>query len=149
MSEYVKIDDPFTVSVSRKYDASPDLVFDAWINIDKVGKWLFSAPDGVVTQVEVDAKVGGGFIIADQRGDVLAKHIGSYWEIDPPHKLVFSFVYEADTNSLPTLVTIDIKEIDQGCLLTLTHEMMGEYKEYEAEAIEGWNGVLETLEKVL
>lgn len=149
MNEYVKIDNPFIVQVSYEYHATPEHVFDAWLDADNVGEWLFSTPEGVVTRVEVDAKIGGGFIIADQRGDVLAKHIGTYWAIDRPNKLIFSFVYEADTESAPSLVTVEITKTGKGCLLTLTHEMISEYKEYEAEAIEGWNGVLAELVKVL
>jgi hypothetical protein len=61
-----------TLVVSRRFAASPDRVFDAWFDPNAVGAWLFATPGGISKHVEIDACVGGGFAIHEQRGDSLA-----------------------------------------------------------------------------
>lgn len=128
------------VFVSRIFDAKPEIVFDAWLNPNSVGKWLFKTPDGTMTKVEIDATVGGSFTIIEERGDHDAEHHGTYLEIDRPNRLKFSF---GGPGFPDTQVTIDIKPAEGGCELTLTHEgVLGEFKNRTEQ---GWSGILEGL----
>ena len=75
-----------TLVVSRRFAASPERLFDAWFDPKAVGTWLFATPGGVSKHVEIDARLGGGFAVHEQRGDILATHFGVYREIVRPKR---------------------------------------------------------------
>lgn len=128
--------------IKRSFNAPAEIVFDAWLDADTVGCWLFATPDGKMDSVKIDPQVGGEFEIIDKRGDELTRHIGTYLEIDRPRRLVFTFAvpqYSAEF----TRVTIDIVPLDSGCELKLTHE--GVLPEWRERTIEGWTMILNAL----
>ncbi|MBT5187961.1 MAG: SRPBCC domain-containing protein [Kordiimonadaceae bacterium] len=149
MTEYIKPKNPFILKTTRDFETSSERVFDAWLDADHIAEWLFATPDGDIKEAEMDGKVGGGFIVSEQRGDELARHIGTFLEIDRPNKIVFSFIYEAAETSLPTLVTVDLIATESGCTLNLYHEMDNIYSEYEQSAKEGWNTILQNFSKIV
>lgn len=135
-----------TLVVTRFFAAPAERVFDAWLDPAAAGRWLFATPEGKMVRVEIDARVGGRFTIAEQRPDGLAEHVGAYLEIDRPRRLVFSFSvpkYSAQA----TRVTIDLVPRGAGCELTLTHE--GVLPDYEKPTLSGWTGILELLATTL
>ncbi len=97
--------DPPPLIVSRRFAASPDFLFDAWFDPKAVGRWLFATPGGVSRHVAIDARVGGGFAVHEQRGDTLATHFGKYQEIARPDLIVFTF--GSSENGPFSLVTVD------------------------------------------
>jgi uncharacterized protein YndB with AHSA1/START domain len=143
------MENSFIIKLSHCYQASPQLVFDAWLDQQNVGQWLFSTKDGVMDKVYIDGRVGGAYMIAEKRGDHLARHYGKYLEIQRPNKLVFDFTYGADQESLTSIVTIDIEKTPKGCLLKFSHELDNQYNDLHEEIIKGWNGILDGLDQVL
>ncbi|MGC3982951.1 MAG: SRPBCC family protein [Steroidobacteraceae bacterium] len=135
---------PITLTVRRQFNASAEVVFDAWLDPEHAGEWLFATPTGRMQRVEINARVGGRFVVVEERAGVQAYHTGEYLEINRPRRLVFSFgVDEALTDA--GRVQIDIKPLAMGCELTLTHEMAGKFAEYKQRTQQGWNGILESL----
>src|SRR5262249_60976491 len=57
--------------VTRRFRASPERVFDAWLDPKTARKWLFAKAAGQNGSAEIDGRVGGGFYIAhkDERED--------------------------------------------------------------------------------
>jgi uncharacterized protein YndB with AHSA1/START domain len=45
-----------TVSLTRTFAATPERVFDAWLDPAQVRRFLFATPDGEVQTVETDAR---------------------------------------------------------------------------------------------
>ena len=132
--------------IVRQFKASAERVFDAWLDPDGVGNWLFASADGVMQRVELDPREGGKFVISDQRGDELAEHFGTFLEIERPSRLVFS--YNMDPAEPQTVVTIEIETLDEGCRLTLSHDMDPKWGDISEQVNEGWTTILEGLSAV-
>lgn len=128
------------VTVSRRYDASPDRVFDAFLDVRIARRFLFATATGEMIVAELEPRVGGSFTFVERRpemGDV--RHVGEYLAIERPHRLVFTFgVPQFDPRM--TTVTIDIRASGDGCELTLTHD--GVPPDYAARNHEGWSRIL-------
>jgi uncharacterized protein YndB with AHSA1/START domain len=132
---------------THQYNATPDVVFDAFFDEKIAAKFLFATADGEMVKAEVDPRVGGRFNFTDRRpdmGDV--EHLGTYLEIDRPRRLVFEFaVPKYDPGK--TTVTIEIVPSGSGSELTLTHE--GVPEEWVDRSREGWGMILTSLERAL
>lgn len=136
-----------TLRMTRRIAASPETVFDAWLDPSAVGRWLFATPDGKSETVEIDPRIGGRFRIDERRGDTVAEHFGEYLEIDRPRRLVFRFA--TDREQAPAVVTVEIAPEDGGCRLTLTHAMDPQWASFADRARQGWTAILDGLDAVL
>ncbi len=135
-----------TVRVTRRFDASPESVFDAWLDPAKAIKWLFATPTGRMVRVEIDARVGGLFNFTDRRDGEDIEHVGTYFDIDRPRRLVFTFAVPKYSD-LYTRVTIELAPLATGCELTLTHE--GVLPQYIEPSQKGWGMLLDALARAL
>jgi uncharacterized protein YndB with AHSA1/START domain len=133
------------VQVIRRFNASPERVFDAWLDPEQARRFLFSTPAGQVVRVEIDARVGGGFLIVDRRNGEDVEHRGEYLELDRPRRLVFDFMVPKFSRQ-KSRVSVDIVAVDGGCELTLTHA--GVLPDYEKATQGGWTGILDGLAKL-
>ena len=134
------------VQVTHKFSASAERVFDAWLDPNTVGKWLFATPTGKMSKVKIDARVGGSYLIVENRDGNDVEHIGEYLEMDRPRRLVFTLKVPKYSQE-NTTVTIEIRALDSGCELTLTHE--GVLPDYVARTTSGWNMILDQLATTL
>lgn len=136
------------VRVSRRYAASAERVFDAWLDPGLAGEFLFVTATGKMQRVEIDAKVGGHFLIVEKRPAGEAAHHGVFLEIDQPRRLVFAFSVEKFDPDAPR-VTIDIVPSGTGCELTLTQELPAAFAAYAERTQAGWTHILESLNQIL
>jgi uncharacterized protein YndB with AHSA1/START domain len=134
-----------TVRVKHRFTATPERVFDAWLDPALARRFLFATPTGQVVRAEVDPQVGGQYTFTDRRDGEDVVHTGEYLEIDRPRRLVFTFAVPK-YSSVVTRVTIEIVPLDSGCELTLTNE--GVLKEYEEGSTQGWSRILATLASI-
>ena len=136
-----------TVVVRRRYEASAERVFDAWLDPKLARRFAFATPTGEMIRAEVDPRVGGRFTFVDRRpdmGDV--EHVGEYLEIARPSRLVFSFGVPQFDPAM-TKVTIEITPAGSGCELVLTHE--GVLEAYAEGTPKGWEMILDGLEQAI
>jgi uncharacterized protein YndB with AHSA1/START domain len=78
-------------------------------------------------------------------GDITAMVGGTYCEIHPPEKLVFSWTWEAPKpDPSETLVTVELREIQGETEIIITHEHFPGPAAQEGHTI-GWNCALERL----
>ncbi len=134
------------VHVRRLFGASPQRVFDAWLDPGTAGRWLFATSTGKVVRVEIDARVGGSFLFVRRQDGEDIEHTGEYLELDRPRHIVFSFAvpkYSAES----TRVTIEITPLDTGCELSLTHENVDPH--YVTNTERGWATLLDGLAALL
>jgi uncharacterized protein YndB with AHSA1/START domain len=54
----VKNEPHVKVRVIHRFRASPERVFDAWLDPEKAGKWLFATASGQMVRVDIDARIG-------------------------------------------------------------------------------------------
>jgi uncharacterized protein YndB with AHSA1/START domain len=127
------------VRVTHHFQASPERVFDAWLDPRTAGKWLFATPTGQMVRVEIDARIGGRWILVDRRNGEDVEHSGEYLEIDRSRRLVFTFGVPKYSSEI-TEVTIEIEPSESGCDLTLTQTAVPD--KYLKSNEKGWLGIL-------
>ena len=141
-----------TVRVTHRYNASPERVFDAWLDPTLIDGWMFgpSQRDEEVVRISVDPRVGGSFSFLVRRQGQEIDHTGEYLELDRPRRLAFTWGAGAPGEK-PDMsrLSIDISAIDNGCELTLTHELHPDWADYADRTREGWTKILAALEKAI
>jgi uncharacterized protein YndB with AHSA1/START domain len=136
-----------SLTLKRRFNAPPAKVFAAWIDPEKMKRWM--GPEGVQgLSCEIDARAGGRYrlVMRAPNGD---EHdvSGSYSEVVPNEKLVFTWAWKS-TPERESRVTILLKPDGAGTLLTLTHEQFFD-EEARDHHRHGWTGSLDKLEKFL
>jgi uncharacterized protein YndB with AHSA1/START domain len=134
--------DTIRVCVKHRFSASPERVFDAWLDPEKASKFFFATATGQIVRVEIDARVGGGFTVVDRRNGEDVAHTGTYLELTRPSRIAFSFSVEKYSAEV-SRVTIDIAPLDAGCEVTITHELDAKYADFAPRTSEGWACMLE------
>src|SRR5690349_19807259 len=113
-----------TLTMTRVFDAPRELVFRAWTDPEQVAQWF--APRGfTVPRAVLDVRVGGTWQIDMQAPDGSAyPNKGTYLEIVPPEKIVYSDVVDdneqawGDTPPPSSTVTVLFEEEDGKTRLT-------------------------------
>jgi uncharacterized protein YndB with AHSA1/START domain len=114
-----------TVRITRLLSASPQRVFDAWVDAKTAGRWLFATATGRSECVEIDARPGGWFYIVERRNGENAEHIGEYLDVARPDRLVFTLFAEKYSLAFERVAVV-LKPIGTGCELGLSHETKAE-----------------------
>ena len=140
---------PVILTVTRDIAASPEQVFDAWLDPAIARRFLFATPDGEMLTCEIDARVGGRALIVERRAGGDAHHHLLFDEIDPPRRLVFRFRADPAKEGEWTRVSIDVAALGDGTRLTLTHEMDPAWAAYEEQTRKGWTTILASLATAL
>jgi len=134
------------VTVARRFECSPEMVFDAWLDPAKARKFLFATPGGEMTRCEINAIPAGRFLIVERRQGEEVEHVGEYTEILRPSRLGFAFVVPK-YSPVSTRVSIEIEPGKTGCELKLTN--LGIPETIAAKCESGWSAILDALAGVL
>ncbi len=135
--------DSTTLVLRRTFTASRQRVFRAWIEPEALEHWL--RPRGMsMTVRNLEARVGGSFRFNLENGGSI---FGTYLQIVPPEKLVFTWSGEA-IQGRETVVTLDFLDQGQVTEVVLTHEHL-DTPERRARAEGGWPSLLDALADVL
>jgi uncharacterized protein YndB with AHSA1/START domain len=117
-------------------------VFSALTDPAKMAQWFFGTPGGS-SKVTNDLRPGGTYTI-EMPGSDCGRQQGTYLEIVPPEKLVFTWI-PCKAGNL-TKVTVELSEAEGGTKLVLTHELP---EDQVAGHREGWNICFNHLELYL
>lgn len=133
-----------SLTLKRRLKATPAKVFAAWIDPEKVKRWM--GPGEVkVLRAESDPHTGGRYrwVMKSPDGEELDVS-GVYREVVVNEKLVFTWAWKS-TPERESLVTILLKPDGDGTLLTLTHEQFFDEDARDRHQ-QGWTGALDKME---
>ena len=116
--------------------ASPEVVFEFFVDPDRMIQWMGR-------KAELDPRPGGTF-----RVDLNGRHIsrGEYVELEPPHRVVFTFGWEGETSIVKpgtSTVEVNLDADGDGTLLRFAHRDLPE--ESRDSHGQGWDHYLERL----
>jgi uncharacterized protein YndB with AHSA1/START domain len=148
--------------ITHLFDASPELVFQAWTDPEHLQHWY--APDGcTITFKSIDVRKQGTFhscIHDPVHGECWIK--GSYMEVKSPEKLVFSMILTNaagdDVNSLAAgkpedwpeaiITTVTFSPVGQQTKVTL-HQTVAEAEAKKTGAYQSWLKMFDRLQDLL
>jgi uncharacterized protein YndB with AHSA1/START domain len=107
------------LQMTRRFDASPERVFEAWTDPKIAAAWLFTSLTSEAHHTQLDVRVGGKWEITDRRDGVDYRAVGEYLEVAAPSRLVFSFGMPQFSAAFTT-VTVEIAADGNGAVMTLT-----------------------------
>jgi len=133
--------------VRRRFAAAPEKVFAAFADARLVGRWLSPSPEITLTVLRFDFRVGGTYRFAyHPPGEETVIVGGVYRSIEPPSRIVFSWVIEPPDEhaGIQSEVTVAITPDGAGSALLIRHEKLTA-KGAVARHAEGWRGALDRL----
>ena len=134
------------LETSRVIKASPEALYDAWLDPSMLAKFMRPGPDMSVPEVKADARVGGRFLIVMRVGDQDLPHEGTYKVLDRPNQLAFT--WESPMSPIEdSTVTVDFAPVEGGTRVTLNHVRFPN-EESRANHEAGWGRILDTLGEV-
>jgi uncharacterized protein YndB with AHSA1/START domain len=136
-----------SLSIVRHLRASPERVFRAWTDPKILARWFFPNEGFDVPTAETDVRVGGRYRIVMRSPEGKLHDVsGTYREIVENRKLVFSWAWASEPQA-ETLVTLELRPIDAGTELTLTHDRFASESARDMH-LQGWTGCLANLERL-
>jgi uncharacterized protein YndB with AHSA1/START domain len=138
------------LEIERVFPAPREEVFAAFINPDVLSQWW--GPEGFrIASLDLEARVGAKYRIEMQppQGDAFYL-IGEFREVDPPSRLVFSFIWEEpDPDDLDMVAALDFRDLGAD-----STEVSLRLTPFKTEARldlhrEGWSDSFDKLERLL
>jgi uncharacterized protein YndB with AHSA1/START domain len=99
--------------ITRVFDAPAELIFRAWTTPELAKRWWgFETSEWLVC--EIDLRVGGTWRFVARERDMVVGFHGEYLEIDRPHRLVSTEIYEGAPNpeESGSVNTMTLDEVD-------------------------------------
>ena len=113
-------DAPPTLEVRRTFRAPRQRVFDAWTKAEELKRWHSAGPT-TVDATEVDLRVGGKWRVDMRSPEGRTYYVsGSYREIDPPNRLVYTWKW--DTDLVYSVVTVEFHDLGDATEIVLRHD---------------------------
>ncbi|MCO5183219.1 MAG: SRPBCC domain-containing protein [Anaerolineae bacterium] len=135
----------FTLKLHRTFNAPREFIFRAWTEPTLMQQWYCPNPAWGI-KAHSAAMANGTWQVAmlPAEGDpyVVA---GTYHEVTPPSRLVFTWRWVAGDESIETLVTVDLSDLSaETTELTLIHERFSDQQALENHE-QGWSGCFDRL----
>lgn len=135
-----------TLTVERTIKAPPEDVFNAWLNPEMLRRFMMPAAGMSVPRASNDPEEGGRFEVVMLAGEKEIPHAGTYREINPHDRIVFT--WESPFSVDDSTVTLTFAPADEGTFVTLTHVRFSDAETRDNHK-GGWVGILELLDATL
>lgn len=136
-------------ALKRTFAAARDRVFSAWTDARYFGLWFYPPSHYKTVITRLDLRVGGKYSLEMHHKDgAVHKLSGTYEEVRPPQKLVFSWRWQHEEHLPESLVTVVFTDLGGSTEVELTHQGLHS-AESAKEHQQGWKGCLDHLEEYL
>jgi uncharacterized protein YndB with AHSA1/START domain len=134
-----------SLTCRRTIKASPEQVYNAWLDPAMMSRFMFPRQDMHVTEARSDARQGGRFFVL-MVGDKDYPHEGTYKELTPFSRIVFT--WEAPWSAPGTQVELVLVSVADGTEVVLTQVKFMSEESRDSHA-QGWDGILGNLDALL
>jgi uncharacterized protein YndB with AHSA1/START domain len=133
--------------LTRRFDAPPERVFDAWTDPELLRRWFAAGPDWETPEAEVDLREGGRYKLSmrDPHSGNVHTVGGEYTEISRPDRLAYTWKWETEGDSDESRVLVEFNADGGATELVLTHTALAS-QESRANHEHGWDACLDNLE---
>jgi uncharacterized protein YndB with AHSA1/START domain len=139
---------PF-LNLVRSYPVAPEKVWRAWTDPETLKQWWGPSPGDRASLVQLDLRVGGRYRIVFGGAQGTDHEVqGTYKEIVPNRKLVFTWSWPRTTPERESLVTIAFRKTPDGTELDFRHEQFFDAKARD-DHNRGWTAALDKLAEFL
>ena len=137
-----------TLRIERTFRAPAEAVFDAFTSEEVMRRWWHAEHDWETPEAEVDLRVGGAVRVVMRNPHTDERHGGGghYTEVDPPHRLAFTWLWDRDSRR--TLIEIDFEEVDGLTMVRFTHSGLWDEETVRSHR-GGWTRCFDNLDQVL
>ena len=139
------------VRLNKLVQASPQQVYDTWLNAASYAKWFAPEPTVRCEDVSIDATVGGEMRVVMQSDNGMHTGIGTFTELIPAKRIAYTWGWlEHPEMGAGSTVIIDLIEADNpygegpATEIILTHQGLNTPME-RSEHTGGWFGCLKAL----
>jgi uncharacterized protein YndB with AHSA1/START domain len=134
--------------VERVLPATPDEVFNEWVDPDALADWMCPRP-AHATKIELDARVGGSLRIDIEEGDARLSVAGTYLQVAPPRLLQFTWSCSTwEDPTLESIVTVTLEPYGRLETLMIIHHALLP-PEHVTNHAQGWTVIARQLGEVL
>ncbi|OZC70720.1 TIGR03086 family protein [Rhodococcus sp. 06-470-2] len=137
-----------TIEIIREFDAAPERVFRAHIDPELYRQWV--GPRSLTTRIlKWQGHTGGAWAFANDRdGEEIASFFGSFHEVRPNERIVWTFTYEGQPDSV-ALETLTFENREGGGTLLRVLSVMSDFASRDGMLSSGMDvGVKEGYDKL-
>jgi uncharacterized protein YndB with AHSA1/START domain len=147
--EQAKLAEKPSLNLQRRYPVAPEKVWRAWTDPQALKQWWGPGGPEAVSLVQLDVRVGGRFriLFGGARGDDHEVQ-GTYREVVPNRRLVFTWTWPRTTPERESLVTITFNAVGGGTELDFVHARHFDEKVRDGH-LQGWSEAFVKLDRFL
>jgi uncharacterized protein YndB with AHSA1/START domain len=143
---------PLSVRSARTIAAPREKVFRAWTEPAAIRRWFVEESEGRFTEEpQLDVRPGGAYRFTGESGGKPWSIHGTYKEVRPPERLVFTWLWEGHPEpdgSGDTLVTVEFHDRGGSTEVVVIHENFTSEAAREDHA-RGWEGCLAAMARFM
>ena len=131
-----------TMTVARVIPAAPARVYDAWLDPKMLARFMVPCDGGSVPEAATDPRVGGTFRIVMNDGEKDIPHHGTYMELVPHKRLVFT--WQSPHSVEGSVVTLTLTPEGDGTRIDLRQDRFASEGARDGH-MKGWTRILSEL----
>lgn len=137
-------DEELRLTMTARIRAPMERVYAAWLDPATLTRFMSNCQGMSLSRAETDPRVGGRFLLGMHNGTREIAHRGTYLELVPHRRIVFTWESEFSTVE-GSWVALDLVEEAGETLLTLTHARFVSAESRDGHS-GGWARILEGLQ---